>query len=429
MRGWAVPCLMLVACGGAHGAVAPNTVPPSVSALEGTEDALELRLAAAARALEDQGFTRGPFQDRGFLPASGRATRAVSIEPKTCARFVAVATPSVIDLDASLYRSDGTPLLEDDGSDARPSLTLCAGPKRVDAYYSLHAYQGVGAYATALFVRPSSASDDLLTVSEAADETALNDLAKTLHKRGFEDSGPRVEAHLTAGHALRVAVSARPGDCYTLAIEGDPGLVGVSLRLLDGEQELSHGISTERVTAIQYCSDDARELALEINATSGEGPVRIARFRAAQGAVGGPHAMWLGEPSPSCAAWQSSLRESASAQQELRDERATFSQEHALSQGAVVEFESKAPLAECELWRAFLLPGLSRATLRVEASDGTVYGQADSHAMQASVTFCGRRGSARVTLVGRTGFGSVSVLGKGLKASDAAKATSATPIP
>ncbi|MFT3922582.1 MAG: hypothetical protein QM778_08620 [Myxococcales bacterium] len=405
-------CVLGLGCGGASANPVLSTTPPPVTALEGTEDALELRVEAAARALRDQGFTRAPFQDRGFLPTNGRATRAVTIDPHTCARFVAVATPSVIDLDASLYRSDGTALLEDDGSDARPSLMLCAGDTRVDGYYSLHAYQGVGAYATAQFVRPAIQTDDLLTISEPARESALNELAKTLHKRGFEDAGPRVEAQLNAGQPLRVAISARAGDCYTVATESAAGLGGVSLRLLDGDNELGHGVAAERLASLQYCADQARELALEVSASTGEGMVRIARFRAAQAAVGGPHAMWLGEPSPSREAWRAAKQTSSAQQTTQGADKSTFAQEFPLSQGAVVELEHKVPLGACERWRALLEPGLSRATLRIEGLDGSLYGQAESSAMVAEVAFCGRHGALRVSVTGRAGFGRVSLLGQ-----------------
>ncbi len=418
-RGWLFGALLLAACGGVQGDHVLRVQPPPLSTFEGHEDALELRLAAVAQALQDQGFARAAFRERGFLPTNGRATRAVSIEPKTCARFVAVATPSVIDLDASLYRSDGTPLIEDDGSDARPSLTLCAGSKRVDAYYAIHAYQGVGAYATAQFVRPSIEGDDLLTVPDEERGSALNELAKTLHKRGFEDAGPRVKAHLQAGRALRVAVAMRSGDCYTLAGEGAPSLAGLSLRLLDGERELGHGVASDHVAALQFCSDRAQDLALEINAISGEGAVRIGRFRAPQAAVGGPHAMWLGEPSPSREAWLSATKQAALAKASLRPGKSSFAEEHALVQGQVVELESRAALGECEVWQAFLQPGLFRATLRVEALDGAVYGEATSDDMVARVTFCGRTHAARVIVTGRAGFGRVSVLGKGTTEAEA----------
>jgi hypothetical protein len=66
---------------------------------------------------------------------------------------------------------------------------------------------------------------------------------------------------------------------------------------------------------------------------------------------------------------------------------------------------------------------LFRATLRVEALDGTPYGEAESEDMVAQVSFCARPQAARVIVIGRAGFGQVSVLGKGVSAAalDAAR--------
>jgi hypothetical protein len=406
---WLAMATLLGACAAPAVANQPTTMPVA-GGPEGHEDALELRLLAMAQTLREQGFARGQFQDRGFLAANGRATRPVSIAPRSCVRFVAVATPSVIDLDASLYRADGSALLEDDGSDARPSLTLCAGDKRVEGYYSIHAYQGVGAFVTADFVRPALPGDDLLTAQENGAESALNELAKTLHKRGFEDAGPRVELHLESGQPMRVAISAKPGDCYTLATESSSALQGVTLRLLAGQEELANGVGSEDLASLQFCSDRARELALEVAAVSGQGTVRVARFRAPQGAVGGPHAMWLGEPSPSASAWHGAAKSSAAARAEpTLVGKTVFVEERALEQGAVLEIERKRPGQVCELWQAVLHPGLSRATLRLEGVEGTFYGETESEDMVARLLVCGRKGPARVIVVGRAGFGSLTL--------------------
>src|SRR5690606_36488090 len=115
---------------------------------------------------------------------------------------------SVIDLDAAIYRADGVALIEDDGSDARPELTLCAGDKTIHGYYTLHAYQGVGAFATAQFVRPAAEDDDLIT-RYVGESTALTELAALLSRRGFEDAAPRIELALSQGRPVRVAVPAK----------------------------------------------------------------------------------------------------------------------------------------------------------------------------------------------------------------------------
>jgi hypothetical protein len=381
------------------------------------EDALELRLSAAGQSLREQGYAPGPFHERGFLPPNGRVTRAITIAPRTCARFVAVATPSMIDLDASLYRADGAALLEDDSSDARPSLTLCAGAERLDAYYSLHAYQGVGAFASREFVRPATAQDDLITVQEAPSDAGLNDLAKTLHKRGFDDLGPRVELELSAGHPLRVALSAKAGECYTLAAESAGALSGVALRLIDGSEELGHGLAgAAGLASLQYCSDRTRELELELDAAAGAGPVRIARFKAPQSNLGGAHAMWLGEPSPSAKAWGPIDDVRAAVAREIEQTKGGIFESHPLAQGDVVERESRRPLGACERWQALLEPGLVSATLRVEDANGVLLGEAESRAMLAELELCRRPGPVRVSVVGRVGFGAVTLVARPLPA-------------
>jgi hypothetical protein len=408
---------LLTACGGAVAAgpaASTQVVEAAASAVE--DDALELRLSALAQALGEQGYAQGGLRDRGFLPANGRATRPVRVEPNTCALFVAVATPSVIDLDASLYRADGTALIEDEGSDARPSLKLCAGDTVVTGYYALHAYQGVGAFATAQFVRPAVPGDDDLSIIEReGGPSALAELAKALHKRGFEDAAPRVELKLTGPRAVRMAVPAKQGDCYTLAAEGGPKLEGLSLRLLNGQgHELAHGVADSALASLQYCADESEELSLEVSAREGSGSLRVARFRAAHASLGGAHALWLGEPSPSPQAWQGRVKAVSELRKELAAEgtRAYVLQEKPLGQGSVLELEVPAPLGACESWQIQLQPGLSRARFRVESADGRVLGEARSAGMLAELLVCERRGPARVIVVGEAGFGSITLLGR-----------------
>lgn len=420
-----VNALALLACGcGVSGGAAQKTVsvasskPLASAEDDGDDDALELRLSAAAQMLESEGFTRVGRSQRGFLAANGRMTREVSIEPFSCARLVAVATPSLLDLDAALYRADGAPLIEDDGSDARPVLTLCAGAEAVSAYYALHAYQGVGAVAMAQFSRPSVPSDDLVTVSSDAAAaggggTGLSELAKVLYRRGFEDIGSRARLPLSAGQVLRVPAPLKAGDCYTLAAEADVPLSGLSLRLVDGKEELMHSQGLSQNVALQYCADRPREASLEVHAALGTGQVRVARFRAPQVMAGGEHAMWLGEPTPSQAAWADAARESKpEANKQTERKGKAQPRDFPLNQGALVAFEQGAPLGACEIWEAQLLPGLFRATLRLEDLDGVLLAEADSENMLARLEVCERRGPVRVTVVGRAGFGRVTVQGQ-----------------
>jgi hypothetical protein len=412
--------VLLAGCASQPGVLRTN---PSELANEvRAEDALDLQLGAVAHALREQGFVRGTFEDRGFLPTSGRVARSVLIAPQTCARFVAVATPSIIDLDASLYRADGAALIEDDGSDARPSLDVCAGEVGVAAYYALHAYQGVGAYATAQFVRPAISGDDLMVVEAAGEGSALAELSKSLSRRGFEDAAPRVELNLTSELPVRVALPVKEGQCYTLAVEAAPALEGLSLRLLAGDgRELAVGVAASGLSALQYCAERSEDLAFELGARAGKGKVRVGRFQASHASLGGSHALWLGEPSPSAQAWDPGLKPAAELRRELqaRGAKSFVVEERALSQGQVAELEIKRSLGPCETWRALLLPGLSRATLRVESREGHLYGEAESEGARAEVQFCQRAGPIRVSIVGRAGFGTVTLVGE---PRDAAKA-------
>jgi hypothetical protein len=404
----------LCGCGHTEPGILRTNGPATAVATE-EHDALDLSLSAAAQALRDQGFVRGTFQDRGFLPTSGRVARPVLIEPHTCSRFVAVATASIVDLDAALYRADGSALVEDDGSDARPSLELCGGEVGVSAYYALHAYQGVGAYATAQFVRPAVSGDDLMIAQVAGEGSALTDLSKALRRRGFEDAAPRVEFDLSAERPVRIALPVEVGACYTLAVEGAMTLNGVSLRLLaDDGRELAFGVATEALASLQYCAERTADLGVEVSARAGQGKVRVGRFRASQSVVGGSHSLWLGEPSPSSQAWREPAKSTADVRRDLSERGAkTFVlEERALAQGQVEELMVKRSLGACETWRVQVRPGLVAASMRIEGLDGHVYAEADSEGGHASMEFCGRRGPARVMLIGRTGFGSVTVTGE-----------------
>jgi hypothetical protein len=244
----------------------------------------------------------------------------------------------------------------------------------------------------------------------------LAELASFLHKRGFEDAAPRVDLDLPRNRPVRVAVPARQGSCYTLAVELPAQVKGVMLRLLDGaDREVSNGRDDGGLAALQFCAERNEELALEVRAASGEGRVRVARFRAPLAALGGAHALWLGEPSPTPEAWGKSPRKSAAeVRKELkaRGESSFLVEERELNQGAITEVETKSALGRCESWELSLHPGLARATLRVESLDGRVLGEAQSEGVQAQLSLCDRRGPVRVSAIGRAGFGRVTLLGR-----------------
>lgn len=427
-------CALLVGCATA-GPVAGSATPRAgarASAQSATaerpisEDSLDLHFRALAAGLQDEGLARGPLFERGFLPPSGRAAYPVHIAANECALFVAVATTSMADLDASLFTAEGSVLVEDDSTSSRPTLTFCASSRApVDGYLSLHAYQGAGSFVAAQFRRALREGDDLRTAIDARTISALAQLAQTLHERGFEDAAPRVNLPLGAAGPVRMAVNVAAGECYTLAAEGGEGLAEVGLRLVDSAGgELAHGLGeptrgAPQLAALQYCADQRAELALEVVARRGQGIARIARFRATQALVGGARALWLGEPTPSPAAWASAKVDSstlasaggARPQTSSSGKLAFSSEQVALHQGQVVELALKRPRGQCERWQAELLPGLARATLRIEGDRGELLAEAESDHMTACAIVCGADTPRRISLTGRAGFGSLTLTG------------------
>jgi hypothetical protein len=326
------------------------------------------------------------------------------VEAEQCAVFVALATASMADLDAALFTAEGEPLVEDDRVSSRPSLTLCAAERRIEAYLTLHAYQGAGSFIAAQFTRAAGAGDDLHTALDGHGISPLGQLAQLLHERGFEDAAPRVELSLGDARPVRIAFNVEAGECYTLAVEPSGGLSEVGLRLVDAAGgEVADGVAEPKISALQYCADERAELAVEVVATRGQGVARIGRFRAAQALVGGARALWLVEPAPSRAAWaaKSAPREGAPRKRPFSSERV------ALRQGDVVELQRRRSGATCERWEAQLEPGLWRATLRVENEAGQLLGEAHAKRLRACVELCDASRQRRITLLGRAGFGSV----------------------
>ncbi len=391
--------------GTARGPVAPSAAASNPE----SADALDLQVRGLTASLASEGLKSGQLLERGFLPPGGRAAYLVKIAPAECAVIVALATASLADLDASLYTAEGVALIEDDSASARPSLTFCADSQPVEAYLTLHAYQGAGSFVAAQFTRPSRADDDLHTSLGERGISALGQLARTLHERGFEDAAPRVSLPLGDARPVRMAMNVAAGECYTLAAEGGEGLTEVGIRLVDAEGgELAYGIGEPQLAALQYCANERAELALEVVAKRGQGVARVARFRAGQAAVGGARALWLGEPSPSAAAWTPAK----SKQPQGAPHKAAFSFERArLTQGQVVELAPKRAHGVCERWDAELEPGLVRASMRIEGEQGELLGEVDAEHMHACMVVCGSAKTRRITLVGRAGFGSVALTG------------------
>jgi hypothetical protein len=401
-------------CGGTQ-AVAANKAP---SLANPGDDLLAQRLDAYAEVLAAQGFKATGFAARGFLPPMARDTYPVHVSAAHCALFVALASPTVDDLDAAVYSAGGSALVEDDGSDARPVLTLCAGKEALDAYYSVHAYQGAGAFVARIFERAALADDEVVTLADGG-PSALTEQSRQLRKRGFEDDAAPVELALDGASPVRMAMPVAAGQCYTLVAEGRDGLESVAMRLLDaGGRELAFGVGDGGLAALQYCSDESSDYGLELRAEGGEGTARIVRFHAPQSVIGGARALWLGEPSPSEQARAGAAAKTREAwRTALLAERARLStfEKLPLAQGQTRELAVAPGPTRCERFQVELHEGLTRARLRVESLDGALLGEALAVREGASVQLCDRTAKARVVVIGEAGFGSVTLVGAALQ--------------
>ncbi|MDB4988740.1 MAG: hypothetical protein JWN04_3918 [Myxococcaceae bacterium] len=422
MKQWASRTALLLAAAVVGGCMVHRA--PSWPASQGTsqlpEDALDVHLRALAAQLLTEGVKPAGLRERGFLPPSGRAAFPFHIAASECAIFIAIATASMADLDASLYTADGAPLIEDDSTGARPTLTFCASPRGpVDGYLTLHAYQGAGSFVAEQFRRAPRPDDDLHTAaSDSAGASLLGQLAQTLHERGFEDVSPRVPVQLGGG-PVRLAVHVLAGECYTFAAEAGAGLSKLALRLLDADgAELATGVGEPSLAALQYCSAQPAELSLELSAQGGQGVVHVGRFRGTEARTGGARALWLGEPSPSPAAWAAAKSSAPSS-----GLQPFLTQQFSLRQGEMIELMPKAVHGACEVWQLALVPGLSRASVRIENDRGELLGEADSEHMRACVMVCDTVGVHRVSLLGRAGFGAVTLTGSSVRAGSGAGAS------
>ena len=180
-----------------------------------------------------------------------------------------------------------------------------------------------------------------------------------------------------------------------------------ALRLLDEEgRELALGIGEQGPAAFQYCASRTAELTLEVSGQGAARTAHLARLRAAQTAVGGARAVWLGEPSAAAAldgAPLSGKHDGCAASELPMTTRAP------LAQGRALELSLPAASTKCELIEARLHDGLSRVTLRVESADGVVLGEGDVYGASGALFVCDAGQSRRISALGRAGFGALSL--------------------
>lgn len=370
-------------------AAAPAPSPPKVPKLGG--DVLSARLDRVSRRLASSGYQPAGRLARGFLAPRDHASVRLVVAPRTCAALVAYASPSLLDLDAALYTADGRLFAQDEGADAHPSLSACAGSSPLALYLALHAYLGGGAYVVGRFDRPLR-DGDLADAEREAPE--LFELVRTLEQRGFEQRGPVVELGLLANGVTRVALPVRAGTCYGAVGTPSPG-GQASMRLLNRQgDELARSAPSQTALALQHCAQADADLVLELLSDRASS-LRLLRFELPQGLSGGGRSMWLGEPAPSRAPSSEDL-----------DAQHT-GQVVALAQGQVVSLPFDPPRARCERWELSVRDRLTRASLRVEARGGRVLGRVTSRGRPASLRVCPPESGRRGVLTGLAGTGSV----------------------
>lgn len=399
----------LAACG--------HAAPVGLSATVATEPAQRVDqlqdnsvLTQSVRALSDvvisEGYQLAAPLERGFLAPSARALRPFTLAANTCVAIVAVATPSIADLDTALYASDGAVLAEDDASDARPVVRFCSGAQAISAYLSLYAFQGTGTYVLAQLTRPAEKSDQRWSAdATSVGSSAFLELVRTLRSRGYQDDGPGTELPIVAGAPLRIPNKVAAGQCYGVIADGDQ----LRVRLLDEEgHEVALGVGSRMPAALQYCAQRSGDFTLELSAQGDARHAHLLRMHAAQTDVGGVRAVWLGEPSAATGA-----RASAIASAKVSDCSATperVAENQPLAQGALVELPLSRTLADhCELIEAHLHDGLVRATLRVESATSRVLTEREVQGESGALRVCALPANARLVLVGRAGFGSITV--------------------
>jgi hypothetical protein len=381
--------------------------PPAAQAVDVVADISADLVGESAMALAEalakvEGYRLEPHLERGFLAPGARALLPLTLEPHTCTAMVAVATPSVLDLDAALYTPDGGVLAEDDASDPKPVVRICTGKQRLSTYLALYAFQGTGSYAAARMSRARKDSDPLPIGDDddASGSPEFVELVRALHNRGYLDEGPSTRLPLVSGSALRLAAKMVAGQCYSMVADGE----ALRLRLLDDEGfEVAQGVGEKGPAALQYCASRSGDFALELTARGATRVAQLARFRAAQAAVGGARAAWLGEPVPTTDA-EARVAETPA---HCSGPKQALAKQVALSQGHVLELLLPRS-SGCERVAAELHQGLTRITLRVESVQGAALATQEIRGEAGAVRICAAPAS-RVTLIGRAGFGAVSV--------------------
>jgi len=306
--------LLASACGGhSGGSIATDQLRPlrtanDMAAVE-NNDSLDQRMDAIRQQMESAGIQRGGIWERGFIPSGSHETRNLNIAADACLTIVSLASSGIRDVDAALYLPDGTLVAQDNQPDSHPTLQVCAEGEARSFYYSLHAYEGAGAYLVASFVTPRDqfAAAAAITGGRpgvagqaelSPDERVVQTFSESVRRRGFISVKPPVRLLLAASQSVRVSFPVEVARCYTVGAFVMEGVEDVNLRVIDEEgHDVAFDGTASRDAATQFCTDRAAEFNAELIAAQGQGAVVVAVYSVAQAELGGDGGLWLGQRS------------------------------------------------------------------------------------------------------------------------------------
>lgn len=348
------------------------------------DDSLESRMTALAEQLENAGLSRGRIWQRGFVPSGARETLRLELPADTCATIVAMASSGIRDVDATLYLPDGTLVAQDNQPDSHPTLQVCAQGTGRYFYYTLHAYEGAGAFLVAsfisdhaLFARAAAVIGGRPGQAEAAtlspEEQAVATFGEGVGRRGFEPAKEPLRVVLVATQRVRVPIDVEIAHCYTVAAFALDGLEDVNLRVMDDEgNEVADDVTASREAATQFCVDRTGQFSAEVVATRGAGVSVVAVYAGAESDVGGNGGLWLGARSVdrlSRRTLEESLREDAATATQAGYSAVTVRARGSLITGEVTEHQIVLKARSCT--RIAAVGGLGAGVMRLDVRETT----------------------------------------------------------
>lgn len=384
-------------------------------------------MRALVGALEDAGWPPTSVGAHGFLAERDTRTFALEVPADRCLTLVALASPGVEDLDASLYTPEGTLLAEDKQPDAHPTIQVCGGTEPRRVYYHLRSYDGAGAFVFGAHLgararlqaasrivggRPGVALD---VGGGAADDGGLRRLVAGVEGLGFEIDMQPQAVPLEAGQRVRLPLPVELGRCYTVAVVAAGGLDALDLRVLDAvDREVAAAEERGRYAAAQLCPSREERLAIELHGIEGQGEARMAVLSVSDAELGGERALWLGTR-PDERVVRAALEGVVA-----RERRALRAEGYRAQGGAVEgrlrpgEAASHPAVLRGGRCTALAVPagrGLGRLWLRVEGPKGDLRFEGEPPAGSARIRLCSDRDrSVRLSIAARRGEGRYAVL-------------------